>query len=248
MPRRTRLLGRHLPRSHRGTGLSAGGVLFHPAQSIDIVELVPEVVQAARTHFSDTPPKLFSDPRVRILIADARNYLRSRPEPFDVLIGDLVVPWRQGESALFTREHFAAARDALKPDELFCQWLPMFQLSEAETHILLRTFLSVFPRAYVRRGDFSPDHPALGLVGGVRDVPLDPSILRARLAESSSDPTNPQLADPVGFWMNFIGMIESGDLDPAETRLHTEGHPLSSAPSSAFPFPDPEQPRSRQGS
>jgi spermidine synthase len=51
-------------------------------------------------------------------------------QPFDVVVGDLVVPPRSGASSLFTREHFAAARQALAPGGIFCQWLPMHQLSE----------------------------------------------------------------------------------------------------------------------
>ena len=208
-----------------GTGLSAGGILFHPVGSVEVVELVPEVVEAARNHFAEGAAGLFSDARVRLVTADARNFLRSRPEPFDVLIGDLVVPWRQGESALFTAEHFVAARESLRPGGLFCQWLPMFQLSEIEMRILLRTFLSVFPKAYVWRGDFSPDRPALALVGIAESFRLDPHAVRARLAAIRSDPTNPQLGDPAGFWMNFVGVLEPGDLEPGETRRHTEDRP-----------------------
>jgi len=208
-----------------GTGLSAGGVLFHPVDDLEVVELVPEVVEAARTYFAESAAGFFSDPRAHIRIEDARNYLRTRPEPFDVLIGDLVVPWRQGESALFTLEHFQAARASLKPGGLFCQWLPMFQLSEVETRILLRTFLCVFPKAYVWRGDFSPDRPALALVGSADTWHPSPEAIRKRLAEMKPDPVNPQLVDPVGLWMHFIGLLEPDELEVSEQRVHTENQP-----------------------
>lgn len=208
-----------------GTGLSAGGILFHPAREIEVVELVPEVVTAARAQFGVEAAGLFTDSRVRLITADARNHLRGRPAPYDVLIGDLVVPWREGEAALFTREHFARARAALRPGGLFCQWLPMFQLSEEEARILIRTFLSVFPQALVWRGDFSPDRPAIGLIGFVEPFRLDPGVMRRRLTELRSDPANPQLADPAGVWMNYVGVLEPADLDPMETRLHTEDRP-----------------------
>jgi len=208
-----------------GTGLSASGILFHPVTSAEIVELVPEVIVAARNHFTDGSAGLFTDPRVRILHGDARLHLRTRPEPYDVLIGDLVVPWRPGESSLFTLEHFQAARNALRPDGLFCLWLPMFQLSETETRIVLRTFLAVFPNAALWRADFSPDRPAIGLVGSTQPFQPNPATVRARLAESRPDPANPQLAVPFGFWMGFLGLLEPADLDPSESRRHTEDHP-----------------------
>ena len=208
-----------------GTGLSAGGILFHPVREVEVVELVPEVVAAARTHFGAEAAGLFTDSRVRLIIADARNHLRGRPAPYDVLIGDLVVPWREGEAALFTREHFARARASLRPGGVFCQWLPMFQLSEVEARILVRTFLSVFPQALVWRGDFTPDQPAIGLIGFVEPFRLDPDVVRRRLGELRPDPANPQLADPAGVWMNYVGSLEAADLDPAETRMHTEDRP-----------------------
>ncbi len=208
-----------------GTGLSASGMLFHPVTSAEVVELVPEVIASARNHFTDGSAGLFTDPRVRIIHGDARLHLRTRPEPYDVLIGDLVVPWRPGESSLFTLEHFQAARDALRPDGLFCLWLPMFQLSETETRIVLRTFLAVFPNAALWRADFSPDRPAIGLVGSTKPFHPNPATVRARLAESRPDPANPQLAVPFGFWMGFLGTLEPTDLDPSEPRRHTEDRP-----------------------
>lgn len=216
---------RHVGHLGLGTGLSAGGLLFHPASTIRVVELVPEVVDAARTHFAEAAAGLFSDPRTEIIVDDARSFLRARPEPFDVLVGDLVVPWRQGEGSLFTLEHFQTARDSLAPGGVFCQWLPLFQLSEVETRILLRTFLSAFPTALVWRGDFSPDRPAIGLIGVREPFHLDPLEVRKRLSGMRPDPMNPQLADPAGLWMNFVGVLEAGDLDPGETRIHREDHP-----------------------
>ncbi len=121
---------------------------------------------AARQHFSQANGGVLGDVRTRVIVEDARSYLRGTSAKFDVIVGDLVVPWRQGESALFTLEHFTAARNALARGGLFCQWLPLFQLAEPELSIVLRTFLTVFPSATLWRGDVSPDQPALALIGG----------------------------------------------------------------------------------
>jgi spermidine synthase len=208
-----------------GTGITASGALFHPVQHITAIELVPEVVEAARTQFTEANANLFEDSRTRVVTDDARNFLRGSNERFDVIVGDLVVPWRQGEGALFTLEQFTAARDALAPGGHFCQWLPLFQLSEVEVTILIRTFLSVFPRAQVWRGDFWPNEPAIALIGSVEPLRIDHPTVHRRLAELKRDPTNPHLDAASIIWMHWIGLLEVADLPANELRLNREDQP-----------------------
>ncbi len=210
-----------------GTGITAGGALFHPVDSITVVELVPEVVDVARTYFAEANGGLFADPRVRVVTADARAHLRHKQGAYDVIIGDLVVPWRPGEGALFTIEHFQNARAALTPDGIVCQWVPLFQLSEPQLHLLLQTWLSVFPRAQVWRGDFSPRQPALALVSTADGSLPDPAIAKTNLAAlRAPDPANPQLALAEAFWLNFVGCLDSTDLPAASShRLNREDRP-----------------------
>lgn len=209
-----------------GTGVTAGGALFHPVERVVAVELVPEVIAAARAHFGTANENLLEDARVRVIADDARHFLRGTEERFDVIVGDLVVPWRAGEGALLTREQFAAARAALAEGGMFCQWLPLFQLSEEETEILLRTFLSVFPRAEVWRGDFSPTEPAIALVGRREGGVLDVAAVRERIgALTKKDPANPHLTAPGAVWMHFVGIVEAGGGRADDRRVNTENWP-----------------------
>jgi spermidine synthase len=217
-PRRVVFLG-------LGTGITAGGALFHPVEQVTVVELVPEVVAASREYFRKTNGGILDDKRTRVVADDARNFLRGSHEKFDVIVGDLVVPWRQGEGSLFTLEQFVAARESLAPGGLFCQWLPLFQLSEVEVNILTRTFLQAFPHAQVWRGDFSPTEPAIALIGSTGDLKFDAGQVRRRLAEMRGDPTNPQLQTPDGFWMSLVGGLEIANLPSDETRLNSEDRP-----------------------
>jgi spermidine synthase len=218
-PRRVAFLG-------LGTGITAGGALFHPLEKITVVELVPEVVSAARTYFREANAAVLDDPKTTIVLDDARNFLRGTSETFDVLVGDLVVPWREGEGALFTLEHFIAARNRLNPGGLFCVWLPCFQLSEEEFAILARTFLTVFPEALVWRADFSPISPALGLIGFAEAAKVDLARVRSRIEELRPDPSNPQLADAMGLWMQFMGSLDRSDLATIGSDLNRQNQPL----------------------
>jgi spermidine synthase len=186
---------------------------------------VPEVATAARVHLRDANRGVLDDTRTRLVIGDARAYLRTTPERFDVIVGDLAVPWRPGESALYTFESFAAARRTLAPGGLFCQWVPLFQLSEPELGIVLRTLLAVFPRAQVWRGDFSADEPALALVATAEPIAVDPAVVENALRVATADPTNAHIASPAGVWLYFAGVVEPADLGTGDARVNRDDQP-----------------------
>jgi spermidine synthase len=184
-------------------------------------------VAAARDDFGDLNRHLVTDPRVRVVADDGRNYLASRREAFDVVVGDLLVPWRPTESALYTKEHFESVRRALLPEGIFCQWLPLYQLSRAQLAILMRTFLEVFPRTTVWRGNFLPEEPTLALVGHRDRQPLDAAGIdqRLRVLAPAIDERNPFLKDPAGVWLHLIGSPNLGDPELTGARLNRDDEP-----------------------
>jgi spermidine synthase len=164
-----------------GTGITAGAALQHPIEQLVVAELVPEVVTAARTHFGPWQNGLFEDGRTRVHVEDARNVLAGTRQHFDVIVGDLFLPWKAGTGSLFARELFEAGRERLAPGGIYAQWLLLIQLSEQEFGSIARTFVDVFPRATLWRGNYRVSHPLLLLVGERDPTPLDPEALQRRL-------------------------------------------------------------------
>ncbi len=152
------------------TGISAGATLDHPIESLRLVEIVPGVAEAARRFFRRENEGVYEDPRTRVALDDARSFFRTTDERYDLVVADLFVPWRAGTGALYTREHFEAVRAHLLPDGVFCQWLPLYQLTEEELRVVTATFLDVFPRSALFRGDFYGGYPIAALVGWTGDV------------------------------------------------------------------------------
>src|SRR5262249_1517592 len=147
------------------TGISASA---GPAMDLDettVVELVPEVVAAARTHFAAWNGGLVDRRDVRLIVDDGRRYLAATDERFDVIVADLFIPWHAGAGSLYAREMFELAADHLSAGGLFCQWLPLYQLTREEFDLIARTFLTVFPVTTVWRADFYPNRPVVALVG-----------------------------------------------------------------------------------
>ncbi len=208
-----------------GTGITAGAALLHPIERVTAIEMVPEAVDAAKTHFTAANLGIATSTRADVVIEDARTLLRTTGKRFDVIVGDLVVPWRRGESALYTYEHFNSVRRALAPGGIFCQWLPLFQLSEDEFRIVAATFLDVFPMTTLWRGDFAPDQPALAFVGSGDGAGIDPAEIERRVRELTPDAANSHLIDPAGLWVFYVGALNPKSSMFTDVKRNHENRP-----------------------
>jgi spermidine synthase len=156
-PRRSLVLG-------VGTGLTFGAATLYPELEGDGVELVPSVVELMRW-FEPENREVSRQPRLRLHTADARRFVLSSGAAYDVVIGDLFHPARDGAALLYTREHFETIRRRLAPGGLFCQWLPVHQMGEETLRLITRTFLGVFPETHAWLLQFNVEVPVVGLVG-----------------------------------------------------------------------------------
>lgn len=198
-PRRALFLG-------SATGSSAGAALAHPVEELTLVELTPGVARAAR-FFTDVNRGVYHAPPTRVVLDDARSFLRSTGQRFDVIVADLFVPWRAGTGSLYSEAHFRAARDHLTVDGLFCQWLPLYQLSEIELAIIAATFQRIFPDALVFRGDFFGRFPIIAFVGW-RGTPPAAAIVEARVAAlAEAGETDRWVTHPEAFWSLYVGRL-----------------------------------------
>jgi spermidine synthase len=213
--------------AHAGsaTGISAGAALAHPIESLDLVEIAPGVARAGERFFADANRGVYRDPRTHVVLDDARNFLRSTRARFDVVIGDLFVPWHAGAGALYTREQFEAVREHLAPGGLFCQWLPLYQLSPAELRVIVATFLDVFPRSAVFRGDFYGRFPIAALCGWVGEpaAPAEVSAAAQRLAQTAGG--DRWVSDPDGVWALYVGPLAPLGAQLADVPRNTDDRP-----------------------
>jgi len=130
------------------SGITAGEALSAGASAVTVVEIEPAVLRAADL-FSRWNHDLLRDPRATIVVADARAWLRRQDRRWPVLISEPSNPWITGVSNLFTQEYWSLARDHLETDGVFCQWVQLYALPPEALRSLIRTFLSVFPRAWL---------------------------------------------------------------------------------------------------
>ena len=173
-PRRALFLG-------LGTGVTAGSAAEDPTLRVDAVELLPEVIDAS-AHFTSMLAEAGGRPRLHVTAADARRYVRTSRERYDVIVADNFHPARSGSGSLYTVEHFRAVQERLAADGLFCQWLPLHQLDLATVRSIVQSFIAVYPNSWAMLATNSLDTPVLGLVARRDGASFGIAGLRERLS------------------------------------------------------------------
>jgi len=129
------------------SAITTGSITLHQPSHIDVLELEPAVIEAS--HFFDKyNHRPLDNPRVRVIADDARAFIGTVREPYDVIISEPSNPWLSGASSLFTKEFFQAAKQALGHDGVLLQWLQLYGMDTASVQAVLSALRSQFPYLY----------------------------------------------------------------------------------------------------
>lgn len=137
-------------------GFGGGGIVdgVPPSVgSIDVIELEPEVIEANRALRGERKRDPLSDPRVRIVLNDARGALALTARRYDAVVSQPSHPWTAGSSHLYTREFMQQVKAHLNPGGVFVQWMNIGFLDESLLRSLTATFLDVFKAVTIYRPD-----------------------------------------------------------------------------------------------
>jgi len=146
-----------------GTGYTANAAALDPRVSVKAVELLPEVIDAAGIFALKLGAPASASP-VTTVAADARRYVQSATDRYDVIVADLFHPARSGAGSLYTVEHFSAVKSRLEPGGVFCQWLALHQMDMETLRSIVAAFLQVYPNAVAVLASNSLDTPVVGLI------------------------------------------------------------------------------------
>ncbi len=126
-----------------GAGITAGSLLTHELERLDVVEISPAVVEAAEL-FSVDHRNAFKDPRCHVHIEDARTFLALSQEPYDLIVSVPSNPWVSGVSGLFSRDFFEMAKGKLAPGGRLVQWIHTYESSVSLVKLVVRTLRGSF--------------------------------------------------------------------------------------------------------
>jgi spermidine synthase len=179
-----------------GAGVTAGSFVPYPeVRNIVICELEPLIPPASDEFFGKENNHVLRDARARVVYDDARHYILTTPEKFDVITTDPIHPWVKGTSTLYSKEYYELVKRHLNPGGVAAQWLPIYESDEDTVKTELATFFSVFPNATVWSNYLNGDGYDLVLLGSADPAPINVDALQRRLGQSSYSGVSASLAE-----------------------------------------------------
>ncbi|HMC11323.1 MAG TPA: fused MFS/spermidine synthase, partial [Pirellulaceae bacterium] len=182
-----------------GAGVTAGSFIPHPdVERIVICEIEPLIPKVVAEHFSRENYGVVKHKKVEIVYDDARHFILTTRERFDVITSDPINPWVKGAATLYTREYFELCKSRLNAGGVITQWVPLYESNVAAVKSELATFFDVFPEGTVWSNDVEGLGYDIVLLGQVGPLTIDVDRLQERLGRRDHFPVDESLYQ-VGF-------------------------------------------------
>ncbi len=207
------------------TGMTPAAAVIQTApQKVEAFEISRSVLSVSAEYFGEFNQHLETHPHVRLVREDARLAMTASRDRYDVIIGDLFLPWGPGEARLFTREHFLAVRDSIRAGGLFAQWLPLYQLTESHLSSIVESMRSAFPEVHFFIGKLTTGDPILALVAWRDGGAPNWRVVEERVQQEQLQLSDPLLRHLQGVRLLYLGQELALPAAPVNTlnNMHLE--------------------------
>jgi spermidine synthase len=198
-----------------GAGVTAGTFTQYPTvQRIVICEMEPKIPALATRYFPAQNYNVLRDPRTEMFYDDARHFVLTSKDKFDLITSDPIHPFVKGSASLYSREYFEMVRDHLNPQGIVTQWVPLYESDTDTVKSEIATFFEVFPGGQIfanLNGGFGYDVVLMARQDG---APIDVDDIESRLATPEYKHVAESLRE-VGFLSGYqlFGTFASGGTD-----------------------------------
>ncbi len=165
-----------------GAGVTAGCFVDYPGiERIVICEIEPNVIAAARDFFGYENRGVTLDPRTEIVFDDARHFLLTTREKFDIITSDPIHPWVRGAAALYSIDYYDLVKQRLNPGAVVTQWVPLYETDEAAVKSQVGTFFRAFPHGTVWNSDLEEKGYDTVLMATMQPTTIDVDAIESEL-------------------------------------------------------------------
>ncbi len=219
-----------------GSGISLGtATQFNEPENIDAIEIDPAVIEAAQYFKADNNDAL-NDLRVKVISADARNYLYLTEKKYDIISSQPSNLWVSGNAYLFTKEYYELAKSRLKENGLMFQWVQIYNFQSEDIKSVLKTFSEVFPHFYLLNNINGTD---LFLIGALKEeTVLNFNEIEKKFQNEKiqNELSRINIYDPYEFLSYFVASAEETERFISDAKRHLDNKPFLefSAPKSVF--------------
>ena len=154
------------------------------------------------------------DPRTQIVYDDARHFVLTTKEKFDIITSDPIHPWVKGTATLYSKEYFELVKQHLNPGGVVTQWVPLYESDFETVKSELATFFDAFPNGDIWGNDINGEGYDVVLLGQVEPTKINLDDLEERLRRDRLQMRRAVLAE-----INFHSIRNSLAPTPAAPRI-----------------------------
>jgi spermidine synthase len=188
-----------------GAGVSAGTFTTYPTiQKITVCEIEPVIPPTSTRYFAAQDYDVLHNPKTHIVYDDARHYLLTTTDTFDVIASDPLDVFVKGTAGLYSLEYFEAVKRHLNPGGFFSLYVPLYESDERTVRSEIATFFAAFPYGTIWANTIDGRGYDMVFLGQADPLMIDVGQVQARL-------NRPDYA-PVAQSLREIGVNSALDL------------------------------------
>jgi spermidine synthase len=133
-----------------GAGVSAGTFTrYHNIEHITICEIEPVIPPTSTKYFGAQNYRVYENPKTRVVFDDARHYLMTTKDKYDIIASDPLDVFAKGTAAIYSKEYFESVKRHLNPGGIFTLYVPLYESDVRTVQSELATFFAAFPHSTI---------------------------------------------------------------------------------------------------
>jgi spermidine synthase len=130
-----------------------------------------------------------------VVFDDARHYVLTTREKYDVIASDPLDVFVKGTAALYSKEYFESIKAHLNPGGLFSLYVPLYETDERTIKSELATFFAAFPYGTVWANTVDGQGYDMVFMGQADPLRIDLDAVQRRLESPEYAPVAQSLRD-----------------------------------------------------
>jgi spermidine synthase len=179
-----------------GAGVSAGTFTRYPGlEHITVCEIEPVIPPTSTRFFAKQDYEVYHNPKTHVIFDDARHYILTTKEKYDVIASDPLDVFVKGTAAIYSVEYFNMVKDHLNPGGLFSLYVPLYETDERTIKSEIATFLAAFPNGTIWANTRNGAGYDMVFLGQVEPLKINLDEIQARLDRPDYAPVAQSLRD-----------------------------------------------------
>ena len=167
-----------------GSGKTAHVALMnYGIRQLDVIEIEPAVVEASK-FFKEQVQNIYTDPRYKLHIADAKTFFACSKKQYDLIISEPSNPWISGVGGMFSYEFYQIIAKSLSNEGVFVQWIHTYEMNMQLVASVINAISPVFGDYhiyYLDDGDLAIIAKKSGMIGPVQGKIFENSEIKIEL-------------------------------------------------------------------